>query len=154
VSSNVSGAWILLDSTTKKGWVTPHVFSLAPGTYTVALNKPGYKRYEETVNVRAGRTTEVEADLAAEDNKGQVIVETVPSGLAVHVDGKPYGPSPTLASLSPGRHELEVSPPPGQLKYVGPFEMRPRTLLRKTIHWSLDPEKAGPSTRNSQSQTE
>lgn len=147
VTANVPGARILVNSTTKKDWFTPHTLYLPPGTYRVSISRIGYRSFEQIIDVKPGQATQVRGYLAVEDTSGSIIVETEPSGLPVVVDGKSYGPSPTFASLSPGRHELQVLPPSGQVKYVGLFELQPRTMLKKTIRWSGAPS-GSPASSN------
>lgn len=71
IASTPPGAGITIIPTTEDSAGTPQAYGatpatindLAPGKYTVNLNKPGYKNFQKEVTVKAGTTTKVTATL-------------------------------------------------------------------------------------------
>jgi serine/threonine protein kinase len=106
VSSNVPGAKFTIDGSSDPGWVTPSTVSQPPGSHRVVISKDGYGEYEQTVDLEAGRTATVNAQLSQE--AGEIIINTTPSGLEVFVDGKSLGPSPAHVTVPPGGHKYTV----------------------------------------------
>jgi hypothetical protein len=106
VSSNVPGAKFTIDGSSDPGWVTPSTVSQPPGSHRVVISQDGFGEYEQTVDLEAGRTATINAQLAQE--AGEIIVTTTPSGLEVFVDGKSLGPSPAHTTVPPGTHKYTV----------------------------------------------
>jgi len=106
VSSNVPGANFTIDGSSDPGWVTPTTVSQPPGSHRVVISKDGYGEYEQTVDLEAGRSATVNAQLSQEI--GEIIVNTTPAGLEVFVDGKSLGPSPAHVTVPPGTHKYVV----------------------------------------------
>ena len=92
------------------------------GTYTVAVSRSGYQRREQRVTISkavpareltleltaAGRSTGRAASVGA--TTGAVMVETLPRGAAVSIDGRPVGTAPVrVPELSPGSHLVRVT---------------------------------------------
>ncbi len=79
---------------------------VAPGRYKVKLSKTGYVDYVQEVDVEAGGSVDVIADLVA--SGGVVHLESKTAGLVAYLDGKAVGPLPLDLAVEPGKHLLEV----------------------------------------------
>jgi serine/threonine-protein kinase len=121
VNSNVPGAKFTIDGNSDPGWVTPSTISQPPGSHRVVISKDGYGEYEQTVDLEAGRTATINAQLSQE--VGEIIVNTTPSGLEVIIDGKSLGPSPVHIAVPPGTHKYTVKRP-GWEPYEGTVNVR------------------------------
>jgi len=106
VNSNIPGAKFTIDGSSDPGWVTPSTVSQPPGSHRVVISKDGFGAYEQTVDLEAGRTATINAQLSQE--AGEIIINTTPSGLEVIVDGKSLGPSPAHVTVPPGSHKYMV----------------------------------------------
>jgi len=109
VNSNVPGAKFTIDGASDPAWVTPSTVSATPGSHRVVISKEGYGEYEQTVDLEAGRTSTINAQLSQE--VGEIVINTVPSGLEVFLDGKSLGPSPAHAVVPAGTHKYLVKRP-------------------------------------------
>ena len=115
VNSNVPGAKFTIDGNTDPGWVTPSTVSQPLGSHRVVISKDGYSGYEQTVDLEAGKTAMINAQLAQE--VGEVVITTKPPGLEVFLDGKSLGPSPAHMVVPVGPHKYLVKRAGGE-----PFE--------------------------------
>jgi hypothetical protein len=109
VNSNVPGAKFTIDGASDPAWVTPSTVSATPGSHRVVISKEGYGEYEQSVDLEAGRTATINAQLS--QATGEVVINTVPSGLEVFLDGKSLGPSPAHAVVPAGTHKYMVKRP-------------------------------------------
>lgn len=108
VTSNVTGAQVAVDGRSLPGWVAPHKFTdLTPGNHTVYVSKPGYRSFQQGVEVEAGRSHAVAATLSVPSS--EVSILTSPPEAEVAIDGKRYGSSPVSTTLPPGEHTYSVS---------------------------------------------
>ncbi|MGO8792268.1 MAG: AAA family ATPase [Terriglobia bacterium] len=132
VESSVSGARITVNGDSNPKWITPRLFSLAPGTYVVSVSQQGYEPWTRRVHVEEGRERYLVADL--EDREGGIFtVETDPPGMQVFIDGKAFGPSRVETVLSSGWHVCEVIPGPGLQPMVKKFHLKPGDALTRRI---------------------
>ncbi|MEI6293294.1 MAG: PEGA domain-containing protein [Methanomicrobiales archaeon] len=115
ISSDPAGAGIYIDGTyqgvTHAGG--PTVFTgIDPGSYSVELKMSNYQGYSETVEIGAGATSTVSANLAQSPNPGpyaSVEISSVPSGASVFLDDTVQGITPvTLSSVPAGRHGISI----------------------------------------------
>lgn len=94
------------------------------GTYSVAVSRSGYQRREQRVTIsRTVPAREITFELTAVTpsaaagrapvraaTTGSVLVQTLPRGAAVSIDGRSVGTAPLLVpELSPGPHAVRVS---------------------------------------------
>jgi hypothetical protein len=144
VNSDVSGATVYLDGKTKPGWKTPCVLNLPPGGYNVAFLKAGYQAVREWVdlNPRQAKRLVVRMKSGGFPAAG-IVVKTEPPGLLVFIDGQSRGLSEVYTEISPGRHTLQIVPPPGRDPYSGTFYVQSETLMKKTIRWPTDSASGG-----------
>jgi formylglycine-generating enzyme required for sulfatase activity len=107
VESVPTGARVLVDG--KELGATPLQATLDAGRYTLALEHPGYRRFETPITVKAGEPLEVgPIELGLPD--GTLAVRTEPAGADVSVAGRYRGRSPVTLTLAPGvPHEIVVS---------------------------------------------
>src|SRR5262249_41472237 len=85
---------------------TPHTIKpLAPGSYKLTTNKPGYAPDVRTIEVTGGGRTVVDVRLTAV--KGFINVSGTPAGASVILNGRDTGRvTPTGLILDPGTHAL------------------------------------------------
>ena len=88
VESNVSGAHITIDGENNPKWITPRLFSLAPGTYVVSVSRRAYEPWTRRVHVDEGREQYISAEIVNHDDGGIFTVDTDPPGMQVFIDGK------------------------------------------------------------------
>jgi serine/threonine protein kinase len=112
VNSNVPGAKFTIDGSSDPGWVTPATVSQPPGSHRVVISKDGYVEYEQTVDLEAGGTAKINAQLS--QAVGEVVINTKPPGLEVFLDGKSLGPSPAHAVVPVGTHKYVIKHPGGE----------------------------------------
>lgn len=132
VESSVNGARITLNGESNPKWITPHLFSLAPGTYVVSVFRGGYSTVTRRVHVDDGQEQWVMAELENQEG-GIFTVDTTPPGMQVFIDGKPFGPSRVDTVLSPGWHVCEVIPGQGFQALVSHFHLNPGQALTRRI---------------------
>jgi hypothetical protein len=106
VRSDVAGAEVFLNG--KRVGTTPYKASdLAPGKYSVKVEKAGYTPFEKRVDLGTKQQV-VRAKLVAA--LATLRVEANVPGAKVSLDGEDRGTTPVeLSNISPGRHELAVS---------------------------------------------
>lgn len=105
VNSNVAGASVAVNGTAQKGG-TPINLSLAPGTYTIAVNAAGYKPYSTSVAVSANTTVNATLELLLYS----VTINSNVAGAAVSINGAAQkGGTPFTAQLAPGSYTIALS---------------------------------------------
>jgi type II secretory pathway predicted ATPase ExeA len=134
VQSSVSGARISIDGRSQSRWVTPHLFSLAAGTYAVSVSKAGYVPWTRRLKVDEGQKNWTMADLKSFDQGGGIFtVDTEPAGMQVFIDGKSYGASRVETVLSAGWHECSVVPGHRLQTLTHRFHLDPGETLTRRI---------------------
>lgn len=133
MEANFNGARVFINGQSKPGWLTPHTFSLRPGTYWVQVTKHGHPSWSGSLHVTKGRTKWTVADLGR--SSGVILIETNPSRIPVFIDSEAYGPSPVESTLSAGRHTYKVIPKNGSKPYTGSFVLKAASLLRIKVKW-------------------
>jgi serine/threonine-protein kinase len=132
VSANITGARISLDGRSDPSWVTPFTIAELPaGTYNVVISKDGYEDFQQSVTIEAGQTNSVIGNLSSP--RGEINIETTPTGVEVLIDGKSYGPSPVRATLSAGDHTYTVKRP-GAEPYQSAFTLKSGAILTKKLN--------------------
>ncbi|GMV42305.1 MAG: hypothetical protein AMXMBFR64_40210 [Myxococcales bacterium] len=108
VYSTTVGADILVDG--QKVATVPYEepIPVAPGKHTVVLTKRGFSRFELQLEVKKGKSMEVEADLIASDGILRVLTTNV-EGAAVQVNKNVIGKTPFDGLVPAGQHMLRVS---------------------------------------------
>jgi hypothetical protein len=115
ISSDPAGAGIYIDDSYKG--VThsgdPTTFTgIAPGPHSVELKLSNYQGYSETVEIVAGITSTISANLTRSPNPSpyaSVEVTSVPSGASVFIDDSMQGITPvTLSSVPAGKHTVSI----------------------------------------------
>jgi serine/threonine protein kinase len=102
---------------------TPCSFSgLAPGTYNLAVQKPGFQPVETALQLRAGES--VDERLQLEPLSEGLFVSSQPAGADVFINGdKQAGQTPVTLPLAPGKYNL-VLRIPGYDAYSSQVEVR------------------------------
>lgn len=107
VNSNVSGAQVLVNGRAVGN--TPINITLNAGTYTLEVRRAGYNPYRVSVNIQAGRTTQIYAQLVpTPPPTGTLVVNSNVAGAQVLVNGRQVGFTPVNVSLNAGNYTLEV----------------------------------------------
>jgi hypothetical protein len=123
VRSSPQGAEVFVDG--EFVGYTPLNFGTRPGRHEVRVELSGYDTYRETVIVRPGSTSTIDARLAQQRRTGTVAFDSEPRNADVYVDGRFVGTTPTgNISLDAGTYEARFRSPGYQDAYVT-FEVRP-----------------------------
>jgi hypothetical protein len=135
VDSNPSGAHIGINRRTASDWVTPHLFALTQGVYTVSVIQSGYKIWTRQVDLVGTREKWLMADFqgSPQVNKGILIVETDPPGMQVWVDDKMYRGNRIQAVLPAGWHAFKVMPGPDSQPYATNFYLSSGEAVTKRV---------------------
>ena len=107
VESIPAGARVIVDG--EDVGATPLETTLDAGRHTLALEHPGYSRFETPITVKSGEGLKIgPIQLGLPD--GTLAVRTEPAGADVSVAGRYRGRSPLTLALAPGvPHEIVVS---------------------------------------------
>jgi hypothetical protein len=123
VSSNISGAEIILDGR-NTGEYTDHVFTqIPPGNYSVMVKKEGYLIEPEVREITISREKPAgAATFTLKKNLEMVTIRTIPPAGKIFIDGNGKGVGEFKGMLAVGEHQLSFGDVPG---YVKP---RPRQI--------------------------
>jgi len=107
VESVPAGATVSVDGETLG--VTPLEATLDAGRYVLAIEHPGYRRFESPITVKSGEPLRIgPVELGLPD--GRLAVRTEPEGADVSVAGRYRGRAPLTLTLAPGvPHEVVAS---------------------------------------------
>jgi hypothetical protein len=131
ISSDPPGAGIYIDSSykgvTHAGELTAFT-GIEPGTHSVELKMSNYQGYSENVEIVAGETETISANLIMSPNPGpfaSVEIDSVPSGASVFIDDVLYGFTPlTLTPVPTGNHMVNIRMP-GYTEYSTMLKLTP-----------------------------
>jgi len=99
VESTPKGAIVILDSV-EKGTTPLTLKGLDSGKYWVEVKKELYTEWNNTVEIKDGKTTNIFPVIAS--NFGTLDVSVTPSGASIIVDGTKVGETPSKLKLTPG----------------------------------------------------
>lgn len=103
----VTGARVFLDDR----FIGENPVTLAevePGSYTLTVVAPEYRRFEETLDVE-GMGIARTLDVTLVPAWAHVTIDSVPRGAGIHVDGTPAGSTPSTLRLTEGEHRLRIA---------------------------------------------
>jgi hypothetical protein len=108
LTSYPSGAQVQIDGWTEPKWITPFSSpSMSAGKHAVVFSKSGYITQTQTVEVAAGQTLTMHAQLPM--SVSTLSVSSDPAGAAILVDGKETGRlTPAQISVEKGEHKIVV----------------------------------------------
>lgn len=108
LTSFPSGAQVQIDGWTEPKWITPFSSpSMSAGKHAVIFSKSDYITQTRTVEVAAGQSLTVHAQLPA--SASTLSVSSDPAGAAILVDGKETGRlTPARISVEKGEHKIVV----------------------------------------------
>lgn len=108
VNSTPTGAFIWLDGDSTGKWTNYLFADLDVGSHTVRLVKADYPEWDTTVDVNAGQTTTINADLRA--GFGSLQVNSTPTGATIYLDGFSTGKvtNALLEDVNPGSHTVKL----------------------------------------------
>jgi hypothetical protein len=109
VACNVPGARVLVRDRTVGDTASagePLVVSLVAGAATLEVDADGYIPFVRSIVLPGGSSLAVEVQLVPKAIGGLLIVETLPAGATVLVDGRALGNAPVEASVRSGPHEV------------------------------------------------
>ena len=116
----------------------PQRLGLAPGKYTVIVEKDGYEpERSEVLEIKAGETRKLSLRLVP--ILGEVRMDGAPVGAEIRVDtptGKPAARLPATLSLPPGEHRIYVSQRGKRTEELN-VDVRPKSRLNLRVE--LDP---------------
>jgi hypothetical protein len=92
---------------------TPLSLERPPGTYQVVVQREGYEPNRQVIEVKAGRSVEVRADLAPIAGDVGFVLESEPPAQQALLDGQPLaGLTPLkVTRIAPGKHNVELKVP-------------------------------------------
>ncbi|MBR1369104.1 hypothetical protein RJ53_06185 [Methanocalculus chunghsingensis] len=91
VTSNPSGADVYVDGS-YRGYAPMTVGNLNVGSHTIELRLAGYSAYRSNIQIYAGQTTNVNAQLSrTTPTTGSIGVQSFPSGASIYLDGNFQG---------------------------------------------------------------
>jgi hypothetical protein len=115
ISSEPAGAGVYIDGSYNGVTHTNELTAftgIAPGPHSVELKLSNYQGYSETVEIVAGMTSTISANLARSPTPGpyaSVEISSVPSGASVFLDDAVQGITPlTLSSVPAGKHAVSI----------------------------------------------
>jgi hypothetical protein len=86
---------------------TPLTLDERAGRYEILFSRDGYEPFRTTVNLAAGETRRVSAELAPLRRTGRVTFDSTPRGAEVYLDGRYLGITPlSNVTLDEGRYEV------------------------------------------------
>lgn len=108
VTSEPTGAKVYVDG--REVGETPLILSeINSGQRTIRVLKEGFNPSEGKVEIKPGEQKALNAHLKKIETHGSLLVETRPTGVMVHLDGKPMGTSPCgVGGLTHGSHKLLI----------------------------------------------
>jgi hypothetical protein len=109
VMSLTNGATIEIDGKVVGTVPFDESLLLLPGQHTIKVTKRGFATYDETFEVKAGESVELEIDLLP--FAGMVKITTAEPGATVKVDGKVEGTTPFDKDIPAGKKVFTVSRP-------------------------------------------
>ena len=88
----------------------PVTVALLQGRYLVAVEKAGFNKWEQWIDVKEGERRSIVVSLVAEaPDTGSVLISCNVTGAEVYVDGRKSDTAPALVEkLTPGTHMIEV----------------------------------------------
>jgi predicted Ser/Thr protein kinase len=104
-TSQPAGAKVAVDGQSDPAWITPFKAQhLTAGTHNVVFSKDGYIAQTRTLEVVAGKSASLSAELS---QAAKVVVGSNPSGASIWVDGKDSGTvTPSQLMLEAGQHQI------------------------------------------------
>jgi hypothetical protein len=111
VTSSPEGVKVLVDGSAENGGTTPATIGkLSPGSHQLAFSKSGYVTELRTVEITAGKTSELNVTL--EQAPAVLSVSSMPPGAEILVDGKDTGKvTPVQFPVEPGVHSVLLRKP-------------------------------------------
>jgi len=106
--SQAAGAAVKING--KEVGKIPVTVALLQGRYLVAVEKEGFKKWEQWIDVKEAERRSIVVNLVAEaPDTGSVLVSCNVTGAQVYVDGRKADTAPALVpKLTPGAHVVEV----------------------------------------------
>ncbi len=148
VTSSPSGADVYVDGN-YRGYAPMTVGNLNVGSHTVELRLAGYSVYRSNIQIYAGQTTKVNAQLSrATPTTGSIGVQSFPSGAAIYLDGNYQGTTFQndyfdIIDIPVGTHSVSLRKP-GYKDYSTSVSVTGGTL--KYVTATLTPVSAPAST--------
>jgi hypothetical protein len=106
------------------------------GAAVLEVDLDGFLPHREELTLEGARSRELRVQLLSRDPAATLALRTNPEGVAVTIDGKPFGASPIEAHLEPGSHRIQL-----RQKSYRPLDteisLDPRT--RRELTLSLEP---------------
>lgn len=105
VASTPMNATIFVDD--KNIGTTPQTnINLLVGTHTLVLEKKGFNSYKQTIEIKEGEITNINASI---DNSLSVNFTSDPDNADLEIDGSQKGKTPIAVNLMPGAHNIKIT---------------------------------------------
>lgn len=142
VMANVDG-FLVIDGRARGSLPLVAPVRALPGSRKVRIMKDGYQTFETTVEVQAGKTTDLDARLEPLVTAGRLRIDAPGLGGAdVYVDGAWVGQVPWEGQLAPGEHRFLV-----RRGDVGSAPRAVRVVEGQTVTAAAQPLPLGPEVR-------
>jgi hypothetical protein len=106
INSVPTGAKVIVNDV-EQGTTPFEMDNVEPGTYQILVIKDGYVPYSEDITIAKG--DKVERDLALKQASTFLMIDTIPEGADVYLNGSPKGQTPYAeANLAPGTYKLRL----------------------------------------------
>ncbi len=109
VGSKPAGASVTINGQ-RQSQVTPATIPLSPGRYSIVVEKVGYERYENTVELKSDSVMHVEVQLVAQRaGTGTLVIRTIPIGADILINNNSTGRrTPARLELPAGQYALTL----------------------------------------------
>ncbi|MFI5302018.1 MAG: PEGA domain-containing protein [Polyangiales bacterium] len=143
VSANVDGT-LVIDGRMRGKIPLAAPIRTVPGKHVVRILRDGFETFEQTIDVRVGETTSVDAKLVALTSAGRLRVEASADldGAVLSVDGAAVGALPWEGTLAPGTHVCMVAK--GD---VGAGPTLANVIVGQTVKIDVQGKPLGPERR-------
>jgi len=106
IYSTPSGAKVYIDGAYRGQ--TPLTLTVEAGAHNVELRLDGYETYRARVQIGAGQTGRLSPRLARVVTTGTLVIDSLPQGAEVYLDGAYQGRTPLTLTVDAGAHNLEL----------------------------------------------
>ena len=106
IYSTPSGAKVYIDGAYRGQ--TPLTLTVEAGVHNVELRLDGYETYRARVQIGAGQTGRLSPRLARVVTTGTLVIDSLPQGAEVYLDGAYQGRTPLTLTVDAGAHNLEL----------------------------------------------
>ena len=127
--SQPAGARIVVDERSDASCNAPCTMSLPSGRHTLTAQMDGYSTAKRIFVLPDTHSLYIPLSRSS----GVFVMNSVPSGATVTVDGQLFGQTPVTLHLSPGVHRIALSY--NNLRHQEAVNIEPESFQTRTIRW-------------------